>query len=211
MALARELKKQGVDLIDCTSAAWSRVSSNPYPAYEVDFAHQVRTQAGVPATAVGFITEPAQAELLVASGQADAVMLGRVMLRQPAGRWRPPMLSVTRFRGRCPMTVRARNGHYPGLRRQVRSLLPIPAMTAGPCAPEQPSRSRGWWGLDTVWGVSPTYPDGVLIGDQVRFRLRDQAAVASRLDPGAEVGRAGCSLSGTLQVSSRTATSSARH
>lgn len=86
VALARELKKQGVDLIDCTSGGLEPGEfEDPYPAYEVDFAHQVRTQAGVPATAVGFITEPAQAELLVASGQADAVMLGRVMLRQP--RW----------------------------------------------------------------------------------------------------------------------------
>ncbi len=86
VALARELNEGGVDLIDCTSGGLEPGEfEDPYPAYEVDFAHQVRTQAGLPATAVGFITEPAQAELLVASGQADAVMLGRVMLRQP--RW----------------------------------------------------------------------------------------------------------------------------
>ncbi|MDQ1305564.1 MAG: hypothetical protein QG671_1395 [Actinomycetota bacterium] len=86
VALAQELKSHGVDLIDCTSGGLEPGEfEDPYPAFEVDFAHQVRTHAGLPATAVGFITEPAQAELLVASGQADAVMLGRILLREP--RW----------------------------------------------------------------------------------------------------------------------------
>jgi 2,4-dienoyl-CoA reductase-like NADH-dependent reductase (Old Yellow Enzyme family) len=86
VALSQTLKERGVDLIDCTSGGLEPGEfEDPFPAYEVDFARQVRVQAGLPSTAVGFITEPAQADLLVASGQADAVMLGRVMLRDP--RW----------------------------------------------------------------------------------------------------------------------------
>jgi 2,4-dienoyl-CoA reductase-like NADH-dependent reductase (Old Yellow Enzyme family) len=53
------------------------------PGYQVPFADFVGTTAGVPVNAVGLITEAAQAEHIVASGQADAVMLGREMMRDP--------------------------------------------------------------------------------------------------------------------------------
>ena len=52
------------------------------PGYQVPFAEQVRT-AGLPTGAVGLITEPKQAEEIVATGQADVVLLARVLLREP--------------------------------------------------------------------------------------------------------------------------------
>ncbi len=53
------------------------------PGYQVPFARFVKTEADVSVSAVGLITTPAQAERIVASGEADAVMLGREMLRDP--------------------------------------------------------------------------------------------------------------------------------
>ena len=53
------------------------------PGYQVPFADFVGSTAGVPVNAVGLITNPAQAEQIVASGQAQAVMLGREMMRDP--------------------------------------------------------------------------------------------------------------------------------
>ena len=47
------------------------------------FAERVRKQAGVPTAAVGLITEPQQADDIVANGQADIVLLAREMLRDP--------------------------------------------------------------------------------------------------------------------------------
>lgn len=53
------------------------------PGYQVPFARFVKTEADVAVSAVGLITTPAQAAQIVASGEADAVMLGRELLRDP--------------------------------------------------------------------------------------------------------------------------------
>ena len=53
------------------------------PGYQVPFAEAIRREAGVATGAVGLITEPAQAEAIVAGGQADVVLLAREMLRDP--------------------------------------------------------------------------------------------------------------------------------
>ena len=47
------------------------------------FAARVRREAGIPTGAVGLITEPQQAEKMIAAGDADAVLLGRALLRDP--------------------------------------------------------------------------------------------------------------------------------
>ncbi|MFS8477984.1 MAG: NADH:flavin oxidoreductase/NADH oxidase [Micromonosporaceae bacterium] len=84
VVLARELAEVGVDLIDCSSGGVSPHASIPVgPGYQVPFAAQVRREAGVPTGAVGLITEPEHAEEIVASGQADLVLLGRELLRDP--------------------------------------------------------------------------------------------------------------------------------
>lgn len=84
VALARELAARGVDLIDISSGGLVPDAVIPVaPGYQVPFAAAVRERVGVPTSAVGLITEPAQAEAVIASGQADLVQLARAMLRDP--------------------------------------------------------------------------------------------------------------------------------
>ena len=83
VALAKEAAALGVDLVDCSSGG-NVVTDIPVgPGYQVPFAAQVRSDAGVPTGAVGLITDPHQAEQIVASGQADVVLLARELLRDP--------------------------------------------------------------------------------------------------------------------------------
>lgn len=82
--LAKALKKVGIDLIDCSSAGLvhgAKVSAGP--GFQVPFAETVRKEAQIATGAVGFITEPLQAEEIISSGKADAVFLARQMLRDP--------------------------------------------------------------------------------------------------------------------------------
>ena len=82
--VARRLADAGVDLVDVSSGGavpWQVVEVGP--GYQVPFARAVREGAGVPTAAVGLVTEPAQAEDIVASGAADAVLLARAVLRDP--------------------------------------------------------------------------------------------------------------------------------
>ncbi|WP_412540212.1 NADH:flavin oxidoreductase/NADH oxidase [Longispora sp. K20-0274] len=82
--LARLLGEHGVDLVDTSSGGIARDAKVVTgPGYQVPFAARVRAEAGVPVGAVGLITEAKQAEDIVASGQADAVLLGRELLRDP--------------------------------------------------------------------------------------------------------------------------------
>lgn len=53
------------------------------PGYQVPFAERIRKDAGVLTGAVGMISEPQQAEQIIASGRTDAVFLARAMLRDP--------------------------------------------------------------------------------------------------------------------------------
>ncbi|MET8271999.1 NADH:flavin oxidoreductase/NADH oxidase [Streptomyces sp. NPDC005134] len=83
--LAKELQAHGVDLLDVSSggnAPNARITTGP--GYQVPFAARVREETSLPVAAVGLITEPQQAETIVADGQADAVLLGRELLRSPA-------------------------------------------------------------------------------------------------------------------------------
>ena len=82
--LARRLRDRGVDLVDCSSGGAVADAKIPAgPGYQVPFAERIRRDAGVPTGAVGLITEAAQADGIVRSGQADCVLLGREMLRDP--------------------------------------------------------------------------------------------------------------------------------
>jgi 2,4-dienoyl-CoA reductase-like NADH-dependent reductase (Old Yellow Enzyme family) len=82
--LARRAHALGVDLVDVSSAGNDpRQQVQVGPAYQVPFAARVRAEAGVPTAAVGLVTDPAQADAIVADGLADAVLLGREMLRDP--------------------------------------------------------------------------------------------------------------------------------
>ncbi|ACH39147.1 NADPH-dependent enal/enone/nitroreductase, Oye family [Citrifermentans bemidjiense Bem] len=82
--LVRRLKAIGVDLIDCSSGGLVPEAAPPFgPGFQTPFATEIRKQAGIATGAVGFITAPAQAEHIVATGLADAVFLAREMLRDP--------------------------------------------------------------------------------------------------------------------------------
>ena len=58
------------------------------PGYQVPFAEAIRKEVGIPTIAVGLITEPQQAEDIVASGRADMVALARGLLYEPHWAWR---------------------------------------------------------------------------------------------------------------------------
>jgi 2,4-dienoyl-CoA reductase-like NADH-dependent reductase (Old Yellow Enzyme family) len=79
------LQEHGVDLLDVSSGGTaSGVRIPTGPGYQVPFAARVRAETGLPVAAVGLITGAKQAERIVASGEADAVLLGRELLRNPS-------------------------------------------------------------------------------------------------------------------------------
>jgi 2,4-dienoyl-CoA reductase-like NADH-dependent reductase (Old Yellow Enzyme family) len=82
--LCRRMKNIGVDLMDCSSGGLVPDARIPAgPGYQVPFAAAIRQEVGIATGAVGLITEPAQAEQIVSTGQADAVLLAREFLRDP--------------------------------------------------------------------------------------------------------------------------------
>ena len=90
--VATWLADLGVDLVDVSSGGNSpdqRIEVGP--GYQVPFATRVKQESGLPVGAVGMITEPRQAEKILADGEADAVFLARELLRNP--HW--PLLAAT--------------------------------------------------------------------------------------------------------------------
>ncbi|MEK7705172.1 MAG: NADH:flavin oxidoreductase/NADH oxidase [Myxococcota bacterium] len=84
LALARRLKDVGIDLIDCSSGGLVADAKVPAgPGFQTPFATAIRRDVGILTGAVGLITEPAQAEQIVATEQADLVLLARELLRNP--------------------------------------------------------------------------------------------------------------------------------
>lgn len=81
--LSAVLKDLGVDLIDCSTGGIVRTTIPIGAGYQVPFAAQVKAESGITTSAVGLITDATQAETIIRSGQADAVMLGRAVLRDP--------------------------------------------------------------------------------------------------------------------------------
>jgi 2,4-dienoyl-CoA reductase-like NADH-dependent reductase (Old Yellow Enzyme family) len=84
IALAKELKARGVDLIDCSSGAIVPVAKIPVgKGYQVPFAAAIKRDAAIRTAAVGMITEPLHVNEIVVEGQADLVLIGRELLREP--------------------------------------------------------------------------------------------------------------------------------
>jgi len=82
--LARELRQVGVDLIDCSSGGSVPHAKIPArPGYQTPFAQQIRQDAEIMTGAVGLITSPVQAEQIIGTGQADAILIARELLRDP--------------------------------------------------------------------------------------------------------------------------------
>ncbi|MEH3128911.1 MAG: NADH:flavin oxidoreductase/NADH oxidase [Mycolicibacterium neoaurum] len=88
VTLATRLKALGVDLIDVSSGGSVPDAQIPVgPAYQVPFAARVRKEAEIPTSAVGLITDPQQADSIIAGEEADAVFLARELLRNPGWVW----------------------------------------------------------------------------------------------------------------------------
>jgi 2,4-dienoyl-CoA reductase-like NADH-dependent reductase (Old Yellow Enzyme family) len=84
VALAGHLREVGVDLIDVSSGALVPHVKIPVgPGYQVPFARRIRHEAGIKTGAVGMITDLDQARSIIAAGDADLVLLGRELLREP--------------------------------------------------------------------------------------------------------------------------------
>jgi 2,4-dienoyl-CoA reductase-like NADH-dependent reductase (Old Yellow Enzyme family) len=82
---AAELQRHGIDLLDVsTGGNASGVRIPTGPGYQVPFAARVKAETSLPVAAVGLITEVEQAEKILANGDADAVLLGRQLLRDPS-------------------------------------------------------------------------------------------------------------------------------
>ena len=82
VALAHELDRLGIDLVDCSSGGFDGPGVKPGPLYQVPLARAIR-ESGMKTIAVGLITEPADAEAIVAKGDADLVALARTALDDP--------------------------------------------------------------------------------------------------------------------------------
>lgn len=84
VALVRQLAPLGVDLIDTSSGGIVPRAAIPLgPGYQTPFAERIRRETGIPTGAVGMIISPEQAQHIIATGQADLVLLAREFLRQP--------------------------------------------------------------------------------------------------------------------------------
>ncbi len=84
VALAKMVKPLGVDLIDCSSGGIAPRAPIPLgPGYQVPLARRVRREGGIPTGTVGMITEAAQAESILADGDADLILMARQFLRDP--------------------------------------------------------------------------------------------------------------------------------
>ena len=88
LAFARALQMRGLSFLHVSSGGVSPQQKIPLgPGYQVGLAEALKRETGLPTIAVGLITEPAQAEAIVASGQADLVALARGMLFDPRWPW----------------------------------------------------------------------------------------------------------------------------
>ncbi|HZO95229.1 MAG TPA: NADH:flavin oxidoreductase/NADH oxidase [Candidatus Baltobacteraceae bacterium] len=84
--LAKLLRNEGVDLVDCSTGGAVPVPPGTIPVgplYQTPFAERVRREAHVKTGAVGMIVEPLDADAIVADGRADLVILARELLRDP--------------------------------------------------------------------------------------------------------------------------------
>jgi 2,4-dienoyl-CoA reductase-like NADH-dependent reductase (Old Yellow Enzyme family) len=88
VALSKALKARGCSAIHVTTGGVSPAQAIKIaPGYQVPYAQRVKAEVGLPTIAVGLITEPEQAEAIIANGEADAVSLARAMLYDPRWPW----------------------------------------------------------------------------------------------------------------------------
>ena len=90
IAFAKELKKVGIDVIDCSSGgilgsatAATKTLLKRVPGFQIPFAERIRKEAGVKTMAVGLILTAQQAEEALKAGRADLIAVGREALYDP--------------------------------------------------------------------------------------------------------------------------------
>ncbi len=130
--LARRLKAGGADWIDVSSGGVSPQQKIVLgPGYQVPFARAIRSATGLTTMAVGLITEPRQAEGIIAAGDADMVALARGLLWDPRWPWRAAAALGATVSGPAALLAGAAEGSRDGLRRR-----PHPAaLTSGTRGP----------------------------------------------------------------------------
>ena len=88
VAMANELRKRGCAAIHVTTGGVSPAQAIKLgPGYQVPYAQRVKAEVGLPTMAVGLITDPHQAEAILANNEADAISLARAMLYDPRWPW----------------------------------------------------------------------------------------------------------------------------
>ncbi len=86
--LAKRLKAEGVDMIDCSSAGLRSDQAPPRgPGFQVPFAEAVRKAVNIPTAAVGGVTAASHADEIIRNGRADLVLIARQSLREPYFPW----------------------------------------------------------------------------------------------------------------------------
>lgn len=88
VALCQALDARGCAYVHVSSGGVSPLQAIAIgPGYQVGFAERIRGEVRMPVIAVGLITQPSQAEAIVAEGRADLVALARAMLYDPRWPW----------------------------------------------------------------------------------------------------------------------------
>ena len=85
---SRQLKDLGCDFVDVSSggnAPGQKITVGP--GYHVPFSARIRKEAGIKTWAVGLITEPEQAEKIIATGEADCTAHARPFLLDTRWAW----------------------------------------------------------------------------------------------------------------------------
>ena len=84
IVFCKELKKIGIDLIDCSSGGSTLEQKIKIgPMYQVEFAARIKQEVGIMTGAVGLIQNANEAETILQENKADAILLARAMLRNP--------------------------------------------------------------------------------------------------------------------------------
>ena len=88
IAFTRAVRALGCDFIDVSSGGVDPTAKIPVgPGYQVPFAERIKRETGMTTMAVGMITEPEQAEIILAEGKADMISIARAFLDDPHWGW----------------------------------------------------------------------------------------------------------------------------
>ena len=81
--ILKELRGEGIDLVNVSSGGVVNVGMKTYPGYQVEFAETIRKETKIPVMAGGLITSAKKAEKILKNEQADLIYIGRELLRNP--------------------------------------------------------------------------------------------------------------------------------